>query len=147
MSKKIFLCTFCFFVFFLNTVCCAKMVSISKSFVNMRSGPGMDSTIIWRLPKGYPLKVIKSKNEWVKVQDFEGFTGWVHKSLVSNKSYSIVKKDGVNVRSGPGTKYRVVGVADYGTVFRVVKRDKGWVKIKLANGSTGWIYKKLLWGW
>ncbi len=123
------------------------MVSIAQSKVNMRSGPGTKYAVLWELGRGYPLRVQGSKGEWLKVSDFEGDTGWIFKSLAAKKPHLIVKRKRINVRSGPGTKYKIVGKANYGVVFKTMGKKKGWVKVKHENGLTGWVMRSLLWGW
>jgi len=137
------------FVFLLLSVAIAhaEMVSVARAKVNMRSGPGTSYAILWELGYGYPLKVIGKKGNWVKVSDFEGDSGWISRNLVSHKAHFIVKKERVNIRSGPGKKYRIVGQANYGVVLRTLKRGKNWVKVKHENGLTGWVKRGLLWGW
>ena len=128
------------------------MVSVSGEKVNLRKGPSTSSPIIWELGKGFPLKVVGSKGSWYKVSDFENDVGWIYKNLVSRKPHLIVKvnknsKDQINIRSGPGTKYQVVGKAQYGVVFETLQRKSGWVKVRHETGFTGWIKRSLLWGW
>ncbi|MGV1100182.1 SH3 domain-containing protein [Thiovibrio sp. JS02] len=125
----------------------AEMVSIAPPKVNMRSGPGENYAILWEIGRGYPLKVIARKGNWLKVADFENDVGWVYKKLVSREAHLIVKKERVNIRSGPGEKYRLVGKANYGVVLKTVKRGKGWVRVRHENGLTGWVLRDLLWGW
>ncbi|HWJ02886.1 MAG TPA: SH3 domain-containing protein [Verrucomicrobiae bacterium] len=45
----------------------------------------------------------------------------------------------VNIRSGPGTGYSKVTTVGKGTVGEVLGSDSGWYKIKLGNGTVGWI--------
>jgi SH3-like domain-containing protein len=129
------------------SVASARMVSISGNKVNLRSGPGTNYAILWELGKGYPLRVIDSRGGWLKVVDFENDEGWVSSKLVSRSPYLIVKRNRINIRGGPGTRYRVVGQANYGVVFRTLERRSGWVKIKHENGMSGWVERSLLWGW
>lgn len=91
--------------------------------------------------------VLSRKGKWFKVKDFENDRGWVYGPLTSRTPHLIVKKNKINIRNGPGKQYRIVGKAEYGTVFRTLKRGKGWVKVKHENGIVGWVYRKLLWGW
>lgn len=135
------------FLFLLPPPAIAKMVSIAQKQVNMRKGPSTKYQIIWELGKGYPLMVIGKKGKWLKVKDFENDKGWIYAPLTSRAPHLIVKKSKINIRKGPGKKYKIVGKASYGTVFRTLKRGKGWVKVKHENGLTGWVYRKLLWGW
>jgi len=128
------------------------MVSVAGEKVNLRKGPSTQYPIIWELGKGFPLKVIGSKGKWLKVSDFESDVGWVYKNLVSRKPHLVVKKNRnsrvrVNIRSGPGTKYKIVGKAEYGVVFETLERGDGWVKVRHEKGLTGWIKRSLLWGW
>jgi len=125
----------------------ARMVSVNRPKINMRSGPGTKYAVLWELGKGYPLKVIASQGKWLKVVDFENDTGWVYAPLVGRTPHLVVKKKVVNIRSGPSTRYRIIGKAKYGVVLRTVKRAKGWVKVRHENGLTGWVKRDLLWGW
>ena len=128
------------------------MVSVAGEKVNLRKGPSTQYPIIWELGKGFPLRVLARQGNWIKVSDFESDVGWVYNDLVSKKPHLIVKinkdtKARVNIRSGPGTKYKVVGKAEYGVVFETLKRGDGWVKVRHESGMTGWIKRSLLWGW
>jgi SH3-like domain-containing protein len=128
------------------------MVSVATEKVNLRKGPSTRYPIIWELGMGFPLKVIGSKGNWYKVSDFENDVGWIYKTLVSPKPHLIVKvnrndKDKINIRSGPGTGYNIVGKAEYGVVFETLQRGNGWVKVRHETGLTGWVKRSLLWGW
>lgn len=147
MARFIFVFWMSMFLTVPAAFCQVKMVSISKKKVNIRSGPGTKYDILFEVGKGYPLKVVGSKGKWFKVQDFEGDQGWVYRPLTSNEPCLIVKKKKINIRNGPGTNYRVIDKAGYGVVFQTIKRKKGWTKVKDEYGFTGWVYRKLLWGW
>jgi SH3-like domain-containing protein len=123
------------------------MVSVNANNVNMRSGPDDKYAVLWELGTGYPLKVLEEHGNWVKVEDFEGDVGWIYKTLVDREPHLIVKKRRVNMRSGPGDNYRVVGKANYGVVFKTLEVKGGWARVKHENGLVGWISRSLLWGW
>ncbi len=104
----------------------AKMVSIAGNDVNMRSGPGTKYKVMWELGNGFPLVVLKRSGQWYRVRDFEGTIGWVHRDVVNRSPHMIIKvhkksRKRINVRSGPGTKYRIVAKAYYGVVFKTLK--------------------------
>ncbi len=129
----------------------AEMVAVSGDAINMRSGPGTKYKVLWKLGHGFPLRVLKKKGSWLRVQDFEGTIGWVNKSVVNREPHMIVKvhrksKKRINVRSGPSTGNRIVAKAHYGVVFKTLKRKNGWVKVRHARGVTGWVKRSLLWG-
>ena len=123
------------------------MVSVKGSTLNMRDGPGMNSSVLWELKRGYPLQVTKRQGSWLRVRDFEGDTGWVARSLTRKTPHHIVKAKVANVRSGPGTQSRIVGKAEYGEVLRTREKRAEWVRVDRDGGPDGWIAKRLLWGW
>jgi SH3-like domain-containing protein len=124
------------------------MVSVDRPEINMRDGPGTSHTALWSLVRGYPLEVLGRKGSWYRVRDFERDIGWVYRPLTSGrKPHHIVKAKVANIRSGPGTRYRVLGKAVYGEVLRTLDKQRGWVKIRQEGGPVGWISRGLLWGW
>ena len=129
----------------------AKMGSIKGERVQLRSGAGTKYSSKWEYGNGFPLKILSHRGNWIKVKDFENDTGWVYKDYVSTTPHMVVKvnkgkKRKINIRSGPGTKYKVVGKAYYGVVFETLSQKKGWAQVKHESGLTGWIKRSLLWG-
>lgn len=150
MSRKTNLASLLLALLPLATVPAAQaqeMVSIDRPVVNMRSGAGTEHEAIWKLNRGYPLIVTESKGDWLKVRDFENDEGWVAKRLTGKTPHFVVKSTTANIRSGPGTKYRVVGKAVYGEVLRTVERRSNWAKVRNGDGLVGWVSRTLLWGW
>ncbi len=123
------------------------MVSVKGSTLNMREGPGTNTSVMWELKRGYPLQVTKRQGTWLQVRDFEGDSGWVARSLTGNAPHHVVKARVANVRSGPGAQHRVVGKAEYGELLRTREKRAGWVRVEREEGVSGWIAKQLLWGW
>lgn len=130
----------------LSSAAAQSMVSVKGSTLNMRSGPSTKTEVLWELKRGYPLKVIQRKGRWLKVRDFEEDSGWVARSLTGSKPHHVVKSRIANVRKSPTTKSRVVGKAEYGELLQTQEKKGKWVRVKRANGKTGWIAKSLLWG-
>ena len=71
----------------------------------------------------------------------------VMRPLTSRAAHHVVKAKVANVRKAPGLKGRIVGKAEYGDVLRTLERRKDWVKVRHEDGFTGWVSRKLLWGW
>lgn len=124
-----------------------QMVSISKTEVNMRSGPGTNHDVNWALVKGYPLQVLSRKGNWLQVRDFENDKGWVFKSLTVKSPHHIVKANVANLRSQPTTRSKVTGKLVYGEVLTTLDKRSGWVKVQRDTGVKGWVSRNLLWGW
>jgi SH3-like domain-containing protein len=58
--------------------------------------------------------------------------------------YVSVKKDAVNIRSGPSTKNKVIWQVFEGFPLQIKKRDGKWVRIADFEGDEGWIYETLI---
>jgi SH3-like domain-containing protein len=123
----------------------AQRLAVKAKIANVRYGPGINYEILWQVEKYHPIKVIGRKGRWYRFKDFEGDTGWISKRLVKKISAVITKKGKCNIRSGPGTKYRILFVAEKGIPFRVIKRKGNWIRIQHADGDKGWIYRSLVW--
>jgi len=140
-----------FFSFFLLiTIAHSEMLSVKGEKVNLRSGPGKNFPVLYEYGKGFPLMVVTKKGDWVKVKDFEKDSGWIHKSLLIKKRQMVVKvasRGKINIRSGPGTKYKKIGEAYYGVIFDSLLTKSGWVKVRHETGLTGWVKRDLLWGY
>ncbi len=48
----------------------------------------------------------------------------------------------VNLREGPGTRYRIIGKAYSKNTFEILAENPGWMRIRLENGAEGWMSKK-----
>jgi len=134
-----------------RTVTAAEMVAIAGDDINMRSGPGTEHEVLWKLDSGFPVEVVTTKGEWLQVRDFEGANGWVHKKTTQKTAFAIVKANKgtdqqINVRQEPDPKAAVVARAGYGVVFKVLERKDGWVRVEHGQGVTGWVDGRLLWG-
>jgi curli biogenesis system outer membrane secretion channel CsgG len=49
--------------------------------------------------------------------------------------------DSVNLRKGPGTGYKVVGNIRKGTSLKILEANGDWFRVRLEDGSTGWVSK------
>lgn len=147
MSGTYRILLFCLLFVMIPVVSAAKMVSVAENEVNLRSGPAEENEVLWVLDKGFPLQVIKSQGQWLKVRDFENDVGWLYAPLASPTPHVIVKSKLANIRSGPGEKYKLTGQARHGVVFRTLERTKNWIKVQHESGKTGWVARRVLWGW
>jgi len=121
-------------------------VSVSKDNVNVRTGPNTQSPVYMELFAGYPLKVLKKDGDWLQISDFEGDTGWIHKSLVGNNNTVIITASkSVNMRAEPNTNSAVVADVERGVIMTKLEENGKWLKLKHSSGTIGWIYKPLLW--
>ncbi|MFZ5986279.1 MAG: SH3 domain-containing protein [Bacillota bacterium] len=51
----------------------------------------------------------------------------------------IVNASTLNVREGAGTEYKIVDKLDRGEKVSILAKENGWYKIKMSNGTIGWV--------
>lgn len=125
------------------------LVSTKVAGVKLRAGPGSSYKQIAEMPKYHPLKVIARSGKWYKVVNWMNTRGWIYGPLLSNVKTVVVKKWEVNLRSGPGTRYKRITRLYQGYTLRVLKRSGSWYKVIMVDppkGIKGWIHRKLVWG-
>ena len=120
----------------------AKTICTTRTRVNVRKGPGIRYSVITTLKKGQKVTKVGTLGSWsvVKIQSKKYYI----KSSYLKKLYKYiyVAGDGVNLRSGPGTNYRVKAVLPRNTRLKCTARIGNWMKVTY-NGSIAYISKPL----
>ncbi len=125
----------------------AEVMTVSFSGTEMRSAPNaMASKVITGLSPYAPLKVLEKGQEYYKVNDYRGRTGWVHRSLLSDTSGVVITGNRANVRQGPGTSHPVIFQLSKGDTCRLISQEEKWLEIQTAEGKKGWVAEFLAWG-
>ena len=130
--------------------------------LNVRSGAGTSYSVIGSLKNGATVEIVETSGSWYKIKYGSGY-GYVSKDYVtvsssSNNSSSnsgssnsgssnntittpststtgtIKVNDTLNVRSGAGTSYSVIGSLKNGATIEIVETVNSWYKIKFNNG-------------
>jgi len=123
----------------------AERMAVSANDANIRSGPGPNQDVLWKVEKYYPIEVIEISGVWIRFKDYEGDSGWIHKSLVDKTPTVVTKQNGCQLRAGPGTEQAVLIKIDKGIPFKVLKRDGRWIQVEHADGDKGWLHDSLVW--
>jgi len=64
---------------------------------------------------------------------------YVQYEVQANNNIVKIKVDELNVRSGPGLDFEVIGKINQGEALQIIEEKNKWYKIKLANNNEGWI--------
>ena len=137
----------------------------TTAYVNFRSGPGTNYSSKGIIASGTSITVTDTSNaQWYAVRLSNGSTGYIFAEYISlsgsntpsataaptqapsNGSEQTAKTtEYVNFRSGPGTNYSSKGVIALGTTVTVTDTSNSqWYAVRLANGSTGYIFAQYL---
>lgn len=137
-------------IFMLYTNCWAndesyKFVSTKSNKVNMRSGPGLDNQVIYKLiKKSEPLKVIREFEGWLLVEDILKESGWVHHTVVSKTRFVIVIKS-TDLYKKPIMSSKVMAkiMPEVRCALHLCKEE--FCNIE-CNKYKGWVLLENLWG-
>lgn len=122
--------------------------SLRKSEVYVRYGPSQDYPIKWIYrAKGLPVKVSRKFDQWRKIEDISGDTGWVHAALLTSKEMALISSDApyILLRKKPDADSPAVLRVEPGNILNISECDEGYCKASIS-GYKGYVEKKLLWG-
>ncbi len=118
--------------------------------VNVRSGPGTKFSILGVAPKGATYTITGQSGAWYKV-NLGGIEGYISAryllvaaqalnpaSPTAEQGTVVNCNHSVNIRSGPGTRYSILGFAPKGSIYTIIERTGAWYKIEF-NGNTAYI--------
>lgn len=154
MMNKITILLFitCFYIFsFVNLKAEAgqipRFVTLRANEVNMRAGPGRHYPVEWvYTQKGLPLKVVAEFHHWRKVVDFEGTTGWIHKSLLTGRKKILIRHVDQAVYKTTSHEAKIVGYLKPMVIVNLDECENHWCYISIDSVS-GWVpVTENIWG-
>lgn len=124
-----------------------EVIAIKKTLenLNLRAGAGTNHSIILTIPKNSDVQIYSTSNGWAKVS-YKGSTGYVSEEYLKSASVGVtgtVTASSLNVRSGAGTGYRVIGSKDRGDKVEILESLSGWYKIRYGT-ATGFVSKDFI---
>ena len=152
MRKRIALTALAMVPFSVSHANEAELVGIiTAETLNVRSGPGSNFEVLYMVNKDDRVTITDTSNGWHKVRNSEDKEGWISSKYISisessetvSRSSSYEQKEvntnGLNMRSGASTSYRVITTLNKGTKVEVISESNGWSKIKY-DGRLGYVY-------
>lgn len=108
--------------------------------LNIRKGPGTKFAKVNAAKLGAILRIYKIQNGWYKISKKN--EEWVAGTYVRDVIRAAVRDtDELNVRSGPGTEYAIVGTYLQGEELFIHDQEGSWAKIGLDER---WVSRKFL---
>lgn len=94
-----------------------------------------------------PLEQVVVLDNWVKVRDNSGKLFWIEKRQLSNKRYVMVTVPTAIVRRSPDDRAEVVFKATQQLGLEWLgNTGAGWVKVRHADGTMGYVKSGDAWG-
>ncbi len=106
--------------------------------LNVRAGNGVQYKVVKKLNISTEISIYDRIENWLRIGDQE----WVHADYILSKFVSKsgtvnVESDTLNVRSGPGATFDIVGTLNNGDTVEVTDKEGNWLKLE---GSGRWVH-------
>ena len=116
-------------------------------YTNIRKSPTTNSEIIGTVNEGDIFLVCPNASTWWKVKTKEQRVGFIHKSRINIKKYSVTGLDpnGDNwlaLKSAPDLKSERLRKLSPDTPLTLLSRNGIWMQVRLDDGAEGWVYSK-----
>ncbi len=128
-----------------------RFASLSADKVFLRAGPGKQYPVkLVYQQQGYPVEIIREFDHWRKIQDKDGYNGWVYKGLLSAQRTSLIEEPDIAggtiwlKRSHESDSSKVARI-EPGAILYLKECNEAWCRGS-SQGITGWIERKYLWG-
>lgn len=131
-------------------LCCIRIVygaedsvrtSVSGDNVNVRARPDVNSEIVTQLKLGEEVTILEREGEWVKIIAPKHTKCWINNETIDG---NIIRKDSVNIRSGPGIAYPVLARLPKDTKIKPIETFNEWTKIEPPCEFGVWVNSKYL---
>ena len=121
----------------------AGTVKTSSTSLNVRSGAGTDYSVVASVKKGGYITLLSKSGNWWKVEYASGKYGYCHADYINKVSSTAAVVNtaatNLNVRSGAGKSYGVIGSVAKGKQVAVLSESGGWSKILFNGVRTGYV--------
>ena len=129
-----------------------------NSFVNVREGASSSTKLLGTARKDATYNVTGQSGSWIQVQYTATQKGYIYSKYVrlsdgssttptppaetaaTGYGYVVNCKTSVNVRSGAGTSYSIIGTAPKSQVYQILGRSGDWYKVQYNATTVGYIY-------
>ena len=123
-----------------------RFASLRSDEVNVRTGPNTRYPIDWVFKrKPMPVEIVAEYENWRKIRDWQGASGWVHQSLLSGKRSFIVPAKAASLHKTPAASAEVVAKLEPEVVGEIRSCVGDWCRVKVPTTS-GWIERTSMWG-
>ncbi len=112
----------------------------------MRRGPSQQMRALWEYRRpGLPVKILAIHEDWRRIEEPDGTTGWMHRSLLSGRRTAIVIDAVEPLRTARSADAAIAYRAEPGVIGRISDCRSGWCEFDVL-GRRGFIAADAIWG-
>lgn len=123
-----------------------RFATLKSDEVNVRTGPGARYPIDWVFKrKGMPVEIVAEYENFRKIRDWQGASGWVYQGLLTGKRSFIIPSKTANLYKTPAPSAEVVAKLEPEVLGEIHSCQGDWCRVKVSNVS-GWLERTEMWG-
>jgi SH3-like domain-containing protein len=123
-----------------------RFASLRSDEVNVRTGPGSRYPVDWVFKrKAMPVEIVAEYENWRKIRDWQGASGWVHQSLLTGKRSFIINAKTASLHKTPAASAEVVARLEPEVLGEIRACAGDWCRVRVS-GVSGWIQRSGMWG-
>ena len=125
-----------------------RFATLKSDEVNVRTGPGPRYPIDWVFKrKMMPVEIVAEYENWRKIRDWQGASGWVYQGLLTGKRSFIIPAHAASLHKTPALQAEVIAKLEPEVTGEIRSCQGDWCRVKVAGaGVTGWIERTDIWG-
>jgi SH3-like domain-containing protein len=121
--------------------------SVADAGAVLYDAPSTSGRKLYVVSHGYPLEVVVTLENWVKVRDATGVLSWIERKSLGDKRMVLVIAATANVYQSPANDSPVAFKAERDVILEFLEPGPpGWLKIKHREGQSGFIMESSVWG-
>jgi SH3-like domain-containing protein len=121
--------------------------TVAENAVVLYDAPSRASTPVFVASRYYPVEVIVNLDAWLKVRDHTGTLSWIEKKSLSDRRMVLVTAPNVDVRTRADDAAAPAFQVTQNVALELVEiAPGGWVRVRHADGSGGYLKSSQIWG-
>lgn len=110
---------------------------------HIRSHPGFGSSILTKVPKYTPLKILGEKKDWFQVKGIN-YQGWIHKKIVDTNMKCIIPQDTKDLECPDKPLHRKQPIVK-NEGFKIIFNELGCSKVSDKYGNKLYLFTGNVW--
>lgn len=125
----------------------AEFRSVRDKVAVLYDAPSRAAKPLAVVSRDYPLEVVVNLEAWAKVRDHTGALEWIEKRSLGGRRVVMVTAPSAEVRARPDDSAPLAFVASSGVVLELVEiAPGGWLRVRHADGTGGYVRATQVWG-
>jgi SH3-like domain-containing protein len=130
-----------------QTAAAADFRSVQDNAAVLYDAPSRAATPLFVVSRLYPLEVIVNLEAWVKVRDHTGALTWIEKKSLAERRTVLVTATAAEARARPEDGAPLAFTAAQNVALELVEvAPGGWLRVRHADGASGFLRANQVWG-